>query len=156
MPCRRKISGHRGSSFASSLFVSFLFDGRELILLSIIRFDLTIEYVKEFVSEWFDQNPLGQVSSLPFLERSSTLRSELTSTSSLLPQIGIIALRAGVAERLVEMGGTSPYPPKELSEDLSFAQLTLSFLRSFRLLSNRQSPGDPTSASGQEEAGTIR
>lgn len=25
------------------------------------RFDLTLEYVREFVSEWFDQNPLGQV-----------------------------------------------------------------------------------------------
>ncbi|CED85131.1 tfiih basal transcription factor subunit ssl1 [Phaffia rhodozyma] len=45
------------------------------------RFDLTLEYVKEFVSEWFDQNPLGQ--------------------------IGIIALRSGIAERLTEMGGNS-------------------------------------------------
>lgn len=43
------------------------------------RFDLTIAYVRAFVVEWFDQNPLGQ--------------------------LGIIGLRDGLAEMVVEMGG---------------------------------------------------
>jgi transcription initiation factor TFIIH subunit 2 len=33
---------------------------------SLLRFDLTLEYVREFVAEWFDQNPLGQVRLLSF------------------------------------------------------------------------------------------
>jgi transcription initiation factor TFIIH subunit 2 len=32
----------------------------------LLRFDLTLEYVREFVAEWFDQNPLGQVRLLSF------------------------------------------------------------------------------------------
>jgi len=43
------------------------------------RFDLTLEYTREFVVEWFDQNPLGQ--------------------------IGIVGMRGGVAERVGEMAG---------------------------------------------------
>lgn len=43
------------------------------------RFDLTLEYAREFVSEWFDQNPLGQ--------------------------IGLVGMRGGVAERIGEMAG---------------------------------------------------
>jgi transcription initiation factor TFIIH subunit 2 len=44
------------------------------------RFDLTLEYVREFVAEWFDQNPLGQ--------------------------IGLVGMRGGVGERIGEMAGT--------------------------------------------------
>ena len=43
------------------------------------RFDLTLRYAREFVTEWFDQNPLGQ--------------------------IGIVGMRAGVGERIGEMSG---------------------------------------------------
>ena len=43
------------------------------------RFDLSLEYTREFVNEWFDQNPLGQ--------------------------IGIVGMRAGVGERIGEMSG---------------------------------------------------
>ncbi|TDL26284.1 TFIIH basal transcription factor complex, subunit SSL1 [Rickenella mellea] len=41
------------------------------------RFDLMLEYSREFVLEWFDQNPLGQ--------------------------IGVVGMRAGVGERIGEM-----------------------------------------------------
>jgi len=43
------------------------------------RFDLTLEYAREFVTEWFDQNPLGQ--------------------------IGIVGMRGGIGERIGEMSG---------------------------------------------------
>jgi transcription initiation factor TFIIH subunit 2 len=43
------------------------------------RFDLMLEYVREFVVEWFDQNPLGQ--------------------------IGVVGMRAGIGERISEMSG---------------------------------------------------
>lgn len=43
------------------------------------RFDLTLEYTREFVTEWFDQNPLGQV--------------------------GIVGMRSGLGERIGEMSG---------------------------------------------------
>lgn len=43
------------------------------------RFDLTLQYAREFVNEWFDQNPLGQ--------------------------IGVVGMRAGVGERIGEMSG---------------------------------------------------
>ncbi|KAL7424434.1 hypothetical protein Q5752_000117 [Cryptotrichosporon argae] len=43
------------------------------------RFDLTLQYLRTFVIEWFDQNPLGQV--------------------------GVILLRDRLAETLVPMGG---------------------------------------------------
>ena len=43
------------------------------------RFDLTLEYTRAFVTEWFDQNPLGQ--------------------------IGIVGIRAGLGERVGEMSG---------------------------------------------------
>ena len=45
------------------------------------RFDLTLEYARAFVIEWFDQNPLGQ--------------------------IGIVAMRGGIAERIGEMSSAS-------------------------------------------------
>jgi hypothetical protein len=45
------------------------------------RFDLTLQYAREFVAEWFDQNPLGQ--------------------------IGIIGMRAGLGEKVIEMSGWS-------------------------------------------------
>jgi transcription initiation factor TFIIH subunit 2 len=43
------------------------------------RFDLMLEYAREFVGEWFDQNPLGQ--------------------------IGVVGMRAGIGERIGEMSG---------------------------------------------------
>ncbi|KAH8078068.1 Ssl1-like-domain-containing protein [Cristinia sonorae] len=43
------------------------------------RFDLMLQYAREFVTEWFDQNPLGQ--------------------------IGIVGMRSGVGERAGEMSG---------------------------------------------------
>ena len=43
------------------------------------RFDLMLEYARSFIVEWFDQNPLGQ--------------------------IGVIGMRAGLAERIGEMSG---------------------------------------------------
>ncbi|KAF5317230.1 hypothetical protein D9611_003844 [Ephemerocybe angulata] len=43
------------------------------------RFDLTLQYAREFIAEWFDQNPLGQ--------------------------IGIVGMRAGLGERICEMSG---------------------------------------------------
>lgn len=43
------------------------------------RFDLMLQYAREFVVEWFDQNPLGQ--------------------------IGVVGMRAGIGERVGEMSG---------------------------------------------------
>lgn len=68
------------------------------------RFDLTLEYVREFVAEWFDQNPLGQVRR--YIRAHAVHRSS-PSAASLHPQIGITGLRSGVAEQLTEMGGVS-------------------------------------------------
>ena len=47
------------------------------------RFDLMLQYAREFITEWFDQNPLGQ--------------------------IGIVGMRAGIGERLGEMTGQLVY-----------------------------------------------
>jgi len=47
------------------------------------RFDLSLQYAREFIAEWFDQNPLGQ--------------------------IGIVGMRAGVGERIAEMSGVSSF-----------------------------------------------
>lgn len=54
------------------------------------RFDLTLKYAREFVSEWFDQNPLGQ--------------------------IGVVGMRAGLGERVGEMSGNPQDVLKSLSE----------------------------------------
>lgn len=43
------------------------------------RFDLSLQYAREFVVEWFDQNPLGQ--------------------------IGVVGMRSGIGERIGEMSG---------------------------------------------------
>jgi hypothetical protein len=43
------------------------------------RFDLMLQVARDFISEWFDQNPLGQ--------------------------IGIVGMRAGLGERIGEMSG---------------------------------------------------
>ena len=43
------------------------------------RFDLMLQYAREFVTEWFDQNPLGQ--------------------------IGVVGMRSGIGERVGEMSG---------------------------------------------------
>jgi transcription initiation factor TFIIH subunit 2 len=48
------------------------------------RFDLALQYSREFITEWFDQNPLGQ--------------------------IGIVGMRAGIGERIGEMSGGFPLP----------------------------------------------
>lgn len=47
------------------------------------RFDLMLEYSREFVNEWFDQNPLGQ--------------------------IGIVGMREGIAEKIGGMSGQCIY-----------------------------------------------
>ncbi|EIM82671.1 Ssl1-domain-containing protein [Stereum hirsutum FP-91666 SS1] len=54
------------------------------------RFDLSLEYAREFVTEWFDQNPLGQV--------------------------GVVGMRAGLGERVGEMSGNPQDVLKALSE----------------------------------------
>ncbi|EPQ57504.1 TFIIH basal transcription factor complex, subunit SSL1 [Gloeophyllum trabeum ATCC 11539] len=54
------------------------------------RFGLTLEYAREFIVEWFDQNPLGQ--------------------------IGLVGMRAGLGERLSEMSGNPQDVLKALSE----------------------------------------
>ncbi|KAF5354650.1 hypothetical protein D9756_005355 [Leucocoprinus leucothites] len=43
------------------------------------RFDLTLQYAREFITEWFDQNPLGQ--------------------------IGVVGMRAGLGERIGDLSG---------------------------------------------------
>nr|GAT60526.1 predicted protein [Mycena chlorophos] len=43
------------------------------------RFDLSLQYAREFIVEWFDQNPLGQ--------------------------IGIVGMRGGIGERVGELSG---------------------------------------------------
>lgn len=47
------------------------------------RFDLTLQYVRDLVTEWFDQNPLGQ--------------------------IGIVGMRAGVGHMISPMSGWTLY-----------------------------------------------
>jgi transcription initiation factor TFIIH subunit 2 len=47
------------------------------------RFDLALQYCRDFIVEWFDQNPLGQ--------------------------IGIIGMRSGLGEKLSGMTGESTY-----------------------------------------------
>lgn len=54
------------------------------------RFDLMLQYAREFVAEWFDQNPLGQ--------------------------IGIVGMRAGLGERIGEMSGNPQDVLKSISE----------------------------------------
>ncbi|KAI6046093.1 Ssl1-like-domain-containing protein [Pisolithus marmoratus] len=53
------------------------------------RFDLTLRYAREFVTEWFDQNPLGQ--------------------------IGVVGMRSGLGERVGEMSGNPQDPAGEPS-----------------------------------------
>jgi transcription initiation factor TFIIH subunit 2 len=54
------------------------------------RFDLTLQYAREFVSEWFDQNPLGQ--------------------------IALVGMRGGLGERLGAMSGSPPDVLRALAE----------------------------------------
>ncbi|KAH8992865.1 Ssl1-like-domain-containing protein [Lactarius hatsudake] len=54
------------------------------------RFDLSLEYAREFITEWFDQNPLGQ--------------------------IGIVGMRGGIGERVCEMSGNPQDVLKAISE----------------------------------------
>ncbi|PPQ65675.1 hypothetical protein CVT26_000307 [Gymnopilus dilepis] len=53
------------------------------------RFDLMLQYAREFITEWFDQNPLGQ--------------------------IGIVGMRSGLGERIGEMSGN----PQEVLKSIS-------------------------------------
>jgi transcription initiation factor TFIIH subunit 2 len=57
------------------------------------RFDLTLQYAREFIVEWFDQNPLGQ--------------------------IGVVGMRAGIGERVGEMSGTVSRLPCEPASNAS-------------------------------------
>lgn len=43
------------------------------------RFAVTLQYAREFIIEWFDQNPLGQMA--------------------------VVGMRAGVGERISDMSG---------------------------------------------------
>ncbi|PCH43606.1 TFIIH basal transcription factor complex subunit SSL1 [Wolfiporia cocos MD-104 SS10] len=54
------------------------------------RFDLMLQYAREFVTEWFDQNPLGQ--------------------------IGVVGMRGGLGERVGEMTGNPQDVLKAISE----------------------------------------
>ncbi|KAH9894762.1 TFIIH basal transcription factor complex subunit SSL1 [Cubamyces lactineus] len=54
------------------------------------RFDLMLQYAREFVTEWFDQNPLGQ--------------------------IGVVGMRGGLGERVGEMSGNPQDVLKAISE----------------------------------------
>ncbi|KIY47336.1 TFIIH basal transcription factor complex, subunit SSL1 [Fistulina hepatica ATCC 64428] len=54
------------------------------------RFDLTLQYARQFINEWFDQNPLGQ--------------------------IGIVGMRAGLGERISDMSGNPQDVLKSISE----------------------------------------
>ncbi|KAL0956501.1 hypothetical protein HGRIS_002645 [Hohenbuehelia grisea] len=54
------------------------------------RFDLMLQYAREFIVEWFDQNPLGQM--------------------------GIVGMRAGIGERIGEMSGNPQDVLKAISE----------------------------------------
>ncbi|KAI0930514.1 hypothetical protein AcV5_007203 [Taiwanofungus camphoratus] len=54
------------------------------------RFDLTLQYAREFITEWFDQNPLGQ--------------------------IGIVGMRGGLGERIGEMSGNPQEVLRAISE----------------------------------------
>ncbi|KAK2467676.1 hypothetical protein APHAL10511_000531 [Amanita phalloides] len=54
------------------------------------RFDLMLQYAREFITEWFDQNPLGQM--------------------------GIVGMRAGLGEKIGEMSGNSQDVLKSISE----------------------------------------
>ncbi|XP_006461155.1 hypothetical protein AGABI2DRAFT_204710 [Agaricus bisporus var. bisporus H97] len=53
------------------------------------RFDLMLQYAREFILEWFDQNPLGQ--------------------------IGVVGMRAGLGERIGDLSGESGNPQEVLS-----------------------------------------
>ncbi|GLB37492.1 putative TFIIH basal transcription factor complex, subunit SSL1 [Lyophyllum shimeji] len=53
------------------------------------RFDLMLQYAREFIAEWFDQNPLGQ--------------------------IGVVGMRAGIGERIGEMSGN----PQEVLKSIA-------------------------------------
>jgi transcription initiation factor TFIIH subunit 2 len=54
------------------------------------RFDLMLQTAREFIAEWFDQNPLGQ--------------------------IGVVGMRAGLGERIGEMSGNPQDVLRSISE----------------------------------------
>jgi len=54
------------------------------------RFDLMLQYAREFINEWFDQNPLGQ--------------------------IAVVGMRSGVGERIGEMSSNPQDVLKAISE----------------------------------------
>jgi len=60
------------------------------------RFDVMLKHTREFVAEWFDQNPLGQ--------------------------IGVVGMRAGVGERIGEMSGPF-FPHRSMSKRIRLSCL---------------------------------
>lgn len=58
------------------------------------RFDLMLQYAREFVTEWFDQNPLGQ--------------------------IGVVGMRAGVGERIGALTGNPQEVLKSIADRHKF------------------------------------
>lgn len=59
------------------------------------RFDLMLQYAREFITEWFDQNPLGQM--------------------------GIVGMRAGLGEKIGQMSGKLSVTETSQSKKCSFA-----------------------------------
>ena len=83
------------------------------------RFDLTLEYAREFINEWFDQNPLGQ--------------------------IGIIGLRAGIGERVCEMSGTSHTLDDDPAQGVREQEILRMYSRLFRRGTNSSPLGSRVS-----------
>ncbi|KAF7296112.1 VWFA domain-containing protein [Mycena kentingensis (nom. inval.)] len=54
------------------------------------RFDLSLQYAREFIVEWFDQNPLGQ--------------------------IGVVGMRSGIGERVGELSGNPQDALKSIAD----------------------------------------
>ena len=61
------------------------------------RFDLMLQYAREFITEWFDQNPLGQM--------------------------GIVGMRAGLGEKIGQMSGKLSVTETSQSKKCSFCHL---------------------------------
>ena len=63
------------------------------------RFDLMLQYAREFITEWFDQNPLGQ--------------------------IGVVGMRGGIGERIGEMSGAQASRSWRTSSPMPYLQAIL-------------------------------
>ncbi len=78
------------------------------------RFDLTLEYARSFISEWFDQNPLGQ--------------------------IGIVGMRSGIAERIGEMSGELYLPRVGRTSTRASKAIHRMYLKQYRNATNWSPP----------------